>query len=108
MKVLAAVFLSLFLVTAQAQTPAQWSQLVAYVGKLANRMLDQQQEIELHKQTINVLIEALDQERCRISRTISSLKAATAQEPTTPVTTVENVACKDLVSPVPPFPTPIP
>ncbi|MBP7548692.1 MAG: hypothetical protein KA761_00280 [Gemmatimonadaceae bacterium] len=31
---------------AHAQTSSQWSQLVAYVGKLANRMLDQQAEIE--------------------------------------------------------------
>lgn len=108
MKALAAVFLSFYLVTANAQTPAQWSQLVAYVAKLANRMLDQQQEIELHKQTINTLIGALDQERCRIGRTIEALRSATAQEPTTPVTVVENVACSDLKSPPPPFPTPIP
>jgi hypothetical protein len=100
---------------AHAQSTAQWSQLVAYVSKLANRMLDQQIEIErlravdaLHRETINITIGALDNERCRTSRTLAAIRDATAAEPTKPILTVENVACVDLKSPPPPFPQVLP
>ena len=93
-------------VPAHAQTSAQWSQLVAYVGKLANRMLEQQTEIERLKATLNTTIGALEQERCRTNRLQASLRAAI--ESSTPITWVDNVACFDLKSPVPPFPEPLP
>lgn len=101
---------------ARAQTSAQWSQLVNYVGKLAGRLLEQQTQIERltaeneqQRQTINVAIEALDQERCRISRLNQAVKEFAVQAPVTPVYPefVSNVACKDLASPVPPFPVPL-
>lgn len=101
---------------AHAQSAAQWSQLVSYVGRLANRLLEQQAQIERltaeneqQRQTINVTIEALDQERCRISRLNQTVKEFAVQPPATPVYPefVSNVACKDLASPVPPFPVPL-
>lgn len=102
---------------AHAQSAAQWSQLVAYVGKLANRMLEQQQTIERlaaeneqQRQTINTTIGALEQERCRIGRLSGSVKAFAVVPPASPAYPqwVDGVACIDLASPIPPFPVPLP
>jgi septal ring factor EnvC (AmiA/AmiB activator) len=99
---------------AQAQTSTQWSQLVNYVGQQSKLILDQRSRIERleaenaqQRTTINAAIAALDQERCRVSRLTGVIKDMLKDPPILP-TWVENVACIDLKSPVPPFPQPLP
>lgn len=100
---------------ARAQTPAQWSQLVAYVGRLAQRSIDQGIELErlraveaLHREAINTAIGWMENDRCRINRLNAFLEEATKAEPTKPIVLVHNVACADLKSPLPPFPARLP
>lgn len=99
---------------AQAQTSAQWSQLVNYVGQQSKLILDQRSRIERleaenaqQRATINTTIAALDQERCRVSRLSGAVRDMLKQPPVLP-TWFDGVACIDMKSPVPPFPAPLP
>ena len=103
---------------AHAQTSAQWSQLVAYVGKLANRVIEQQTEIERLKavneqqrRTINEAIAVIENERCRINRTTNAFRqfaVPPASSPVYPQWSEAEVACVDLKSPLPRVPAPLP
>jgi hypothetical protein len=97
-----------------AQTSAQWSQLIGYVGQQSKLIIDLRARVETleaentrQRNTINQTIAALDQERCRTSRLSTAVRDATLTEPTRPITLVDNVACIDLKSPPPPFPSPL-
>lgn len=103
---------------AHAQTAQQWSQLVAYVGKLANRMLSQQTEIERllaeneqQRVALNATIAALDNERCRVGRLTNAVRSFAVAPPAVPVYPSwidADVACVDLKSTRPPIPAPLP
>lgn len=99
--------------SASAQTAAQWSQLLSYVSQQTRLIIDLRARMERmedsdarQRSAINATIVALDQERCRISRLINSVRDnidSGAQ-----ITLIDGVACIDLKSPVPPFPDQLP
>lgn len=98
---------------ASAQTSSQWSQLLTYVGNQTKLIIDLRARMERmeasdaqQRATINTAIGALDQERCRVSRLIASIRDQV--ERNIPMTWVEDVACSDLKSPPPAFPQPLP
>lgn len=100
-----------------AQTNAQWSQLVQYVGQQSRVILEMRSRIERleaaneqQRQTINASIAALDQERCRVTRLTAAVQKFAVAPPSPPAypTFTDNVACADLKSPIPPFPAALP
>lgn len=111
--VMAGVLALLMTSDASAQTSAQWSQMLSYVGQQSKLIIDLRSRMERmeasdaqQRATINVTVAALDQERCRISRLSNAIRDQV--EKGIAMTWVENVACVDLKSPLPPFPTPLP
>lgn len=85
---------------AHAQTSSQWSQLVAYVGKLANRMLDQQAEIERLKaeneqqrQVINGTRAYLVDWTCKYNGFVKQVSDITTTGVKKPIPYLEGVAC---------------
>jgi uncharacterized coiled-coil protein SlyX len=98
-----------------AQTSAQWSQLVGYVGQQSRVILEMRGRIERleaenaqQRETINATITQLDQQRCRVSRLTVAFKDYTGNVPPTQPQWVDGVSCIDLKSAVPPFPALLP